>query len=166
MQYPDRPKPRSKSACLQSLVTISLKSQQSLFSSQIQKKKIGWENLSRLIQSWSRTKNGYSLLIAMADSHACNGQERSCVLIWNEERINWAYQISDPHLFPSSYGEIFQIWSGEHLPLASLIKCACDCDMQQHSKDTCAASSLSSPSSSSEVKVGPDSLLLFFLYFL
>ena len=54
---------------------------------------------------------------------------RSCILIWNEERINWAYQISDSHLFSNSYRKIFQIWAA----LASPIKWACDCDMQ-HSK--------------------------------
>ena len=74
--------------------------------------------------------NSYTPYIYTCQNPRC---VRSCILIWNEERINWAYQISDSHLFSNSYRKIFQIWAGKHLPLASPIKWACDCDMQ-HSK--------------------------------
>jgi hypothetical protein len=74
---------------------------------------------------------GVNSSIAICHIYTCQFPRgmRSCILIWNEERINWAYQIFDSHLFSSSYRKIFQIWAA----LASPIKWACVCDMQ-HSK--------------------------------
>lgn len=89
---------------------------------------------------------------------------RSCILIRNEERINWAYQISDSHLFSSSYREnlsdlirqTFALGFAYKMGLRLLYE-ALKGSRALRKKHTCA-------SSSSEVKVGPEFLLFVFIF--